>query len=81
LTAAGLWDTTLSWWAAIVSLAGYMDDTLTDDIILGGTGHSLKPVIYSRTRRNLTLSPYTFHITGATPSPVPRWLRRRDVGR
>jgi len=77
----GLFDTTLSWWSAIISLAGYMKDDLQGvfgDVVAGGDLH---PVIYSRTRRQRGLSPYTFRLTTAVPSATPRWLRRRDVGR
>jgi hypothetical protein len=79
--ANGLFDTTLSYWSAIVDLANHMKESLS----IGGSGpfegSALNPVIYSRTRRERELSPYTFRITGASPSQVPRFLRRRDVGR
>lgn len=81
LTSGGLFDTTTSWWSACVSLAGYQLDVL--DAVFPSTfgAGDLKPVIYSRTRRGRGETPFTFALTGATPSPVPRFLRRRDVGR
>lgn len=81
LTSAGLFDTTLSWWSAVISLAAYMKTQLNMSSWSPAFPDHLNPIIYSRTRRNLTLTPYTFQLTGATPSATPRWLRRRDVGR
>jgi len=81
LTTAGIWDTSLSWWSANVALANYMKEKISD--VFGDPSETgdINPVIYSRTRRNNSLTPYTFPITSAACSSVPRWIRRRDVGR
>jgi hypothetical protein len=74
LTASGLFDTTLSWWAAVVALSGYMLGHVT-------VGAGSVPIIYSRTRRIAGDEDFFFELTSAVPQTTPRWLRRRDVGR
>lgn len=76
----GLFDHGTAWFSALVALAGYMKDRL-DSPFDGFVGVDLQPVIYSRTRRARGQDPFTFDLTSATPSVVPRFLRRRDVGR
>jgi hypothetical protein len=77
----GLFDTATAWWSAVDDLGGFMIDRLNDPFGGDFTAVDLQPVIYSRTRRARGETPFTFDITNYTPSPVPRFLRRRDVGR
>jgi hypothetical protein len=76
----GLFDTGTAWWSALDDLAGYMLDRLASPFD-GFLGVDLQPVIYSRTRRARGQTPFTFDLSSAAPSRVPRFLRRRDVGR
>jgi hypothetical protein len=58
--------------AAVVDV---LDDVFPEEL---GNG-SLKPIIYSRTRRARAQTPFTYQVTGASAQPHARWLRRRGI--
>lgn len=75
LDVSGLWDSTIVTGASWLALAASILDPLDD--VFQATG-DINPVVYSRTRRGRSLSPYTFPITSVSISNRPRWLRRRE---
>lgn len=78
LDAVGKFTTSGTFFTNCNTLGTAMVDALED---VFGAGGDLLPVIYSRTRRARGLSPFTFQLTNAVPSPVPRYVRRREPGR
>lgn len=75
LDTGGQWQSGTTHWTAQLALAASI---LAPVIDFGTFGSDLLPVVYSRTRRSRSLTPYTFQLTSVTPSVRPRWLRRRD---
>lgn len=73
---AGNWSASGSYYTAAVALAALLDDTIQHDVLSVHAWH-LKPIIYSRTRRKRSQSPYYFDVKSATAKRDPRWLRRR----
>jgi hypothetical protein len=74
LEAHGVYSTSSSYWTNIVALGASIIDVLDD--VFSTTG-DIKPVIYSKTRRDRDES-FTFDLTVADPSRQPRWLRTRQ---
>ena len=74
LNSIGEWDTGYVNATAMTSLINKIKDDLND--VFASTGDIL-PIIYSRTRRARSQSPYTFDLKSIVPSSKPRWLRRR----
>jgi hypothetical protein len=75
-------------WAQYVSYDSFNGALLTagdafcallDDVLTLGTltPTDLRPVVYSRTRRQRSEDPFTFALTGATFNRTPHWLRSR----
>jgi hypothetical protein len=72
------YSTGTAYWTAVVAFAALLDDTLTAGSF-PGFGADVKPVVYSKTRRVRSQSPYTFQITAGVPINRQRWLRSREV--
>ena len=75
LAANGLWNTTM-----LAQLQGFANACLVHGAV--GTPPletTIRPIIYSRTRHERGLSPFTFELTGATVRPQPHWLRSRTT--
>lgn len=66
--------TTTAVWTNALALGVSIADQIND--VFSTTG-DVKPIVYSRTRRDRGLSPFTFNLAGAVPSQKARWLRRR----
>src|SRR3954462_1575087 len=63
-----LWNTAGGYWAALQAYAAKLDD----DIDTGGIDPvNMHPVVYSRTRHNAGLTPFTFVVTQAIASRTP----------
>jgi hypothetical protein len=61
---------------AFQAFAAKLDDTFS----LGVVGETtVRPVVYSKTRRKRALDPYTFHVVNATVNTRPKWLRSRGT--
>lgn len=76
LDSAGYLQTDAAAYLAYTAFAAVIEDALED--VFGGAGTGdLNPVIYSRTRRNRGLSPYTTKIKSTRVNRDLRWLRRR----
>lgn len=79
LNASGFWDAATISAAPFSTLADAVKDTL-DDVFGEEIGNgSLRPIIYSRTRRARGQSPWTFNVTDADIDGHTRWLRRRGT--
>lgn len=72
VASGAIWDTSTQ--GFYNTLAALLDD----NIMMGDFPETtLRPVIYSRTRRQRSQSPYTFNVTSASCSTHPTWLRSR----
>jgi hypothetical protein len=58
------------------AFADKLDDTFTLGLVSVAT---VRPVVYSRTRRLRNFTPYTFNVTGATFNTRPHWRRSRGT--
>jgi hypothetical protein len=76
LTTGGVWDSAILTTFPFSAFADATVDDL-DDVFPSPHQGSLRPKIYSRTRRGRGQSPFTFDVTGAAFATKPRWLRRR----
>lgn len=65
-----------SWLTLLSAFAALLDDEMTLGTVLPAT---LKPVVYSKTRRARGLTPYTFEVSEAVASPRIRWRRSRTT--
>jgi hypothetical protein len=65
---------TAGWLAGVDALCALLDDSF--DLGTVFVTH-VNPVVYSKTRRVRSQSPYTFRITQVTSNDVPTWLRSR----
>lgn len=77
LTAGGQWDAGTTYWTAVLAYATARADGIENAFGLSGLS-DIEPVVYSRTRRIRTLSPFTFDYESCLASVIPRWLRRRE---
>ena len=76
LTSAGLWDTTVGYWDSTTK--AFFDQLIQDQNSGGILGDwTLRPVIYSRTRRAQNISTWYFDVTSYTRRTQPHWLRSR----
>jgi hypothetical protein len=76
LDTSRLWATAGGYWAALQAYAELLDDVIDT----GGIGAvDLNPVVYSRTRHNASLSPFTFQVTQAIAVRTPHWRRSRST--
>jgi len=68
-------------WAGTYATAGNAFADLLDDTFTLGSAlpSTVRPVVYSRTRRIRNFTPYTFHVTGATFNTRPHWRRSRGT--
>jgi hypothetical protein len=75
LTDNRLWDHGQEYWLQLQAVRDALDDVVDTGTFL--ITH-LNPVVYSRTRHNASLEPFTFRITGGIIRDAPRWRDSRQ---
>lgn len=74
LIAGDNWNSTTSWWAAMIAFCQVLNDSIEwGDVFV----NRLEPVVYSRIRHQSHFAPWTFPVTSVTPNPQVRWLKSR----